>query len=178
MTLITELQRQLKAAEAGDAKQKRENAAREIQRLTGEGAKLRIELEPLAKQIKTAQNKRLRFNGELVHAREQIAAYSTPLDLSDFPSDAEIRAHAEQLRLWQERQQELLAASKANEESIGFPVMRHAIGLQKRLNEIKFEIENLTAVAEGRRPGQIEGGINCVTEDFLGASQCGPPRHL
>jgi hypothetical protein len=116
----------------------------------------------LAAQVKQAQADRLRLHGELVRARNQIAAYATPLDPLDFPSDADIQEHSEQLRLWQQKQAELLDQHRevVEREAARIP----AIALARRMENVRLEIQNWTAVAEGRRPGQVEGSITTATD--------------
>lgn len=107
-TAVTQLELQLAGALATEARQKCEDAKAEVQRLRCEGAELLAEFRPLAVQVRDAQNERLKLHGLLVQARNQIATYSSPLNPLTFPSDDEIRAHAEQLETWKQRQKELV----------------------------------------------------------------------
>jgi hypothetical protein len=174
MTAATELRRQLATAEADEARQKRAAAVERVKALAAEGAQLRAELEPLAEQIRTAQNARLRCHGELVRAREQISALSAPLDPLMFPSALDEHNRVEQLAAWRARQQELLTLHADCVRREG--VRPQAVQLQRRLETLTFQIQNLSAVAEGRKIGEVEGGVSQGVEDFLGASQFGPPR--
>jgi hypothetical protein len=167
---VPEAEQQLAAAQAVAAKERRENATREIQRLRREGVPMLKRLRALAAVIHEAQNTRLKLNGLLLQARAQIASFSIPLDPMEFPSDADIAEHARQLTLWQARQKELLAQS---EECLRRESWRmEAIGLQDRVNRMYQEMKNLTAVAAGRLPGQLEsGGLAQGLEDFIGHTQ-------
>ena len=177
MVTVSEAEKQLAAARAEAARQQRKDAQRKLQELRREGAELLAELEPLAAQIRSAQNERLRLNGQLVKARNQINAYSQPLDVSNFPSDADIRAHAAQLRQWQGRQKELLALHRAAVERES--VRPRAVALEKRLEQLRFEVQNWTVIAEGGTFGEVEGGVYQNVGDFIGSgSQVGPPKHL
>jgi phage host-nuclease inhibitor protein Gam len=162
-------EQQLAAAKAAAAKETREDAKRKIEVLRREGASLRKQLEPMSKQIKDAQNARLRLHRALLHAREQIDMYGQPLDPLTLPTDEEIAEHDNQLGLWKREQKKLLAqhADVVERESI----RPQAIAMQKRLQTLQLEIQNWIAVAEGRKPGQLpEGGVFRVGEDFLGHS--------
>jgi chromosome segregation ATPase len=159
---VQEAEAVLAAATRQAAQERRQNAKQKIQELRREGAKLRAEFEPLAAQIREAQNTRLRIHGELVRARNQIAFYSTPLDPLDFPSDKEIAEHARQLEAWRARQAELLVQSADARDREG--VRPQAVALAKRMDQIRFEIANWTAVASGIKPGQVEGSITTATD--------------
>jgi chromosome segregation ATPase len=167
---VAQAETQLAAAQAENAKQKRENAKREIQRLRAEGATLTKELRPLAAQVREAQAERLKLHGLLLQARNQINFYAAPLDPLTFPSDEDIAEHGKQLTLWRNRQKELLAAHEDCVRREG--VRAEAVTLQKRLEHLQYSINNLSAVAEGRRPGQLEGGgVFQNVEDFIGHTQ-------
>jgi hypothetical protein len=146
-------EQQLAAAKAEAARKTREYAKHKIEDLRREGASLRKRLEPMALQIKNAQNDRLRLNTALLHAREQIDAYSEPLDPLTLPTDEEIAEHDNQLELWKREQKKLLAQNAAAVERES--IRPQAVTMQKRLETIRFEIQNLTAIAEGRTPGQM-----------------------
>ena len=174
---VTQAEAQLKVALASEAKQKRENAKAEIQRLSAEGATLQAELFALAAQIKQAQADRLQLHGALVNARTQLIAYSQPLDPLTFPSAKDERERVRQLAAWQQRQRELLAQHTAACERES--VRGHAVQLKRKLEHLQYEIQNQTALAEGRKPGQLaEGGVFTGVEDFLSGSQYGPPRRM
>jgi chromosome segregation ATPase len=164
---VADARAQLTRAEALETKEKRENAKREIERLRRDGAALLKQLRPLAAQVTEAQRNRLRLHGELNNARQQIDFYSTPLDPLTFPSDEDIAAHAQQLTLWKQRQRELLKQAESVRQR---EAMRpQAVALQDRINRMQFEISNLTAISEGRRPGDVAGGgISQGVEDFIG----------
>ena len=100
-TAVTEAQRQLDAAVAVEGMRRRETAKQEIKRLRHEGAALLKRFRPLAAQVKQAQADRLRLHYELVKARNNIAAYRTPLDPSTFPSDEDVAKQARALVGWQ-----------------------------------------------------------------------------
>lgn len=164
---VIEAERQLAAARAEEAKQKREQAREEIKRLAAEGAKLKAELEPLVAQIKSAQAERLRLHGELVRARDAILRYSVPLDPLTFPSAADERERLRQLAAWKARQKELLAL---HEDAVRRESVRmHAIRLLNTLRQIQYQLENQASLAEGRRPGQVSGGVYIGVEDFIGS---------
>lgn len=164
MSTAQVLVEQLATARAAESSAKCEAAKQRIKELRREGAALLMQYRPLAAQVKTAQQQRLKLNGELVQARDQIAIYSVPLDPETFPSDEDIAAHAEQLALWKARQRELLAR---NEDTRSREAVRpQAMAIQNRLQQMQYAIANLTAVAEGRRPGEIKGGLFSV-ENFL-----------
>ncbi len=166
-TAVTEAQRQLDAAVAVEGMRRRETAKQEIKRLRHEGAALLKRFRPLAAQVKQAQADRLRLHYELVKARNNIAAYRTPLDPSTFPSDEDVAKQARALVGWQAQQQELLAQHEdaCRRESVRV----HAVAIQDRLLHMQFEIQNLTAIAEGRRPGEMpQGGLSMGVEDFIG----------
>lgn len=175
-TIAEQLERQLAAARSEESRKKREDALAQIERLSDEGAQLKALLAPLQEQINGALNERLRLNGLLRQARSQVLAYSAPLDPLTFPSQADKEEHARQLGLWKEGQRKLLAANTANEARMGVDVRLNAARLARRLETVAQEISNLTAVAEGRRPGETKGGLSYVGEDFIGNSQL-PPRH-
>jgi chromosome segregation ATPase len=164
-TAVAQAEAALARARAEDAKQKREDAMVEIKRLSREGAELLKQLRPLTAQIKQAQQERLNLHGQLLQAQQQIAVYSAPPDPLTFPSDAEIEAHAAQLVLWQDRQKSLLRqhAAAVQRES----VRPHAVTLNNRLEHVEYEIRNLSAVAEGHKPGEIQGGLFIGVESFL-----------
>ena len=165
MTATTELRQQLQVAEADEALQKREAAVEQVKRLAAEGRALRAELEPLAETIRTAQNARLRCHGELARARDQINALSQPLDPLGFPSALDEHNRVEALAAWKDRQKELL---EVHADCVRRETVRpRAVQLQRRLEKITFEIQNQTALAEGRKIGEVEGGISQGVENFL-----------
>jgi chromosome segregation ATPase len=149
------------------AQERRENAKQKIQELRREGAEVRKQFRPLAAQVKQAQADRLRLHALLVQAREQIAVYARPLDPLDFPSDVDIQEHARQLEAWRARQAELLvqSADARDRESL----RPHTVALAKRMDQIRFEISNWSAVASGLRPGEAVGGVYQGVEDFIGS---------
>ena len=168
MTLsVIEAEAALTAARAAEAKQKRARAIQEIKRLTAEGVKLKAEVELLAAQIKGAQADRLRLHPELMQARNQIATYSAPLDPLTFPSAADERERLRQLSSWKARQKELLAQHE--DAVLRESVRMQAIQLLNTLRRIQYEIQNQTAIAEGRKPGQVSGGVYMGVEDFIGS---------
>jgi hypothetical protein len=164
---------------------RRDGATRKIEELRREGAELTASLKPMKAQVKEAQNERLKLSRQLAVARDQIEAYSTPLDPMTFPnvpnvgvtfpSDDEIAERAAQLELWRKEQKRLLAAHKAACEREN---LRHkAVVLQNRLDHITFELSNQLAIAEGRFPGQVaEGGVFRVGEDLIGTGPFVRPR--
>jgi len=163
---VAQAETALAAARAEAEKQKRDDAKREILSLSAEGAALKAELEPLAAQVTTAQNDRLRITGQLAQARNQINTYAAPLDPLTFPSEQDERERRRKLAAWQAKQRELLA--QLEDARLRESVRPQAVALQRRLETLRFAIQNQSAIAEGRRPGQIEGGITTVGEDFLG----------
>jgi len=166
---VAEAERQLAAARAEAAKLERENALQELAVQGQEGAALVEELTPLATKINTLQNKRLELYGLLLQARNQIAVFSQPLDPLTFPSTKQIAKHDEQLRSWKQRQKELQRESmKVSEEE--WSARQRALLLVAKLTHLKFVTSNLSAIASGLRPGQIEGGLFLVGEDLLGHS--------
>ena len=170
MPTVKQAEQDLATARADEQKQKRDDATRELKRLTAEGAKLQTELQGLAAQINEAQHTRLRLHGLLVQARQQIEAYSEPLDPLTFPTDADEAYRIEQLGLWREKQRDLLSKHRAAVERES--VRPYAISVKNRLERIQYEIVNLTTVARGGRPGDlVEKGINYVREDFIGNMQ-------
>jgi hypothetical protein len=164
-TPVTELKQKLATAEADEARQKREAAVEQVRRLAAEGRALRAELEPLAEQIRTAQNARLRCHGELARAREQIAVLNQPLDPLMFPSALDEHNRVEQLAAWKTRQQELL---EVHADCVRRETVRpRAVQLQRRLETITFQIQNLSALAEGRKIGEVTGSVSQGVENFL-----------
>jgi DNA-directed RNA polymerase len=162
-------EQQLAAAKADAAKETREDAKRKIEELRREGATLRKQLEPMALQIKDAQNARLRLHRALLHAREQIDLYAQPLDPLTLPTDEEMAEHDRQLGLWKLEQEALLAKHRAAVERES--IRPQAVAMQKRLETLQLEIQNWAAVAGGRTPGQPpEGGVFRAGQDFLGHS--------
>jgi hypothetical protein len=160
-------EQQLNAARAVAETQRREEAKQEILRLRHEGAALLKRFRPMAAQVKQAQADRLRLHYELLRAKNNIAAYRAPLDPLTFPSDEEVAEHARLLVAWQATQQKLLAQHEdaCRRESVRV----HAVAIQDRLIHMQFEIQNLTAIAEGRRPGEMaKGGLSMGVEDFFG----------
>jgi chromosome segregation ATPase len=176
MSAIAQAEQQLRAAHAEEAQRRRDGAKQEIVKSRQEGATLLRQLRPMARQIQEAQNERLRLGALLTHARDQIAAYSQPLDPLDFPTDEQIAEHAQQLEAWRSEQQQLLArhAAAKGRESI----RPAAVALQSRLENLRFRIQNLSSIAEGRAPGQMpDGGLFRVGENFLGSGPfVRPPR--
>jgi chromosome segregation ATPase len=159
-------EQQLNAVRAVAETQRREGAKQEIRRLRHEGAALIRQFRPLAAQVKQAQADRLRLHYELLRAKNHIAAYRVPLDPLTFPSDENIAAHAAQLVAWQAEQKKLLAQY---EDAVRRESARvHAVTIQDRLVHMQFEIQNLTAIAEGRRPGEMAKGGLSTCEDFIG----------
>lgn len=166
---VIEAEIKLKAAVTAAQAQRCEDAKVEIKRLRREGAELRKQLRPMVRQIKDAETERLKLHSQLVQARDMIGFYNTPLNPLDFPTDEEVAEHTAHASSWKQRQQELLVLHRAAVERESVRVQ--AIALQKRLQEIYFEIRNWAAVAEGRRPGEVgEGGAFTVGEDLLGHS--------
>ena len=165
-TTVIRAQNKLRVALSEEAQQRRENAREEIKRLSAEGAALRAELEPMAAQVRRAQNDRLRLHGELVHARAEIARYAAPLDPHEFPTAKDEAVRAKQLRWWRAEQKRLLAAHEDARQRESVRI--EAIRLQNRVNQIHSQLNNLTVVAEGRELGRAEGGIFTTGEDFLG----------
>jgi chromosome segregation ATPase len=163
-----EAQQQLRTAIAEEQRAKSQAALEQIKILTAQGAALRAELEPLVAQIKQAQDERLRLHAELMRARTQVNHYSAPLDPLTFPSAEDEAERLRQLDLWQAEQARLLAAHRAAMEREA--VRPRAIRLANQLNALQYSISNLSAVAEGRTPGSIEGGLFTV-EDFLSSAQ-------
>lgn len=64
---------------------------------------------------------------------------------------------------------------RKNTESIE-KIGRTACQLPVSEHQVEFEIGNWSAIAEGRKPGQITGGVYAGVEDFIGSPQRGPPR--
>lgn len=166
MTTVVQAEQQLAAARAAEAIQKRENAKQQIERLSAEGAALIKQLRPMAQQVREAQNERLKLHGLLVQAREQIEIYNTPLDPLTFPSAQDERERVRQLAAWRERQRELLAQHAAASEREA--IRAQAVQIQRRLENITFEMNTLAVIAEGLKPGEFEGGLFRVGEDFIG----------
>jgi hypothetical protein len=166
---VAEAETTLAAARADAAKLEREQALAKIQELRRVGAELMQQLRPMVAQINQAQADRLRLHGELMNARNQIAIYSQPLDPLTFPTDADIAAHAEQLRLWRKHQKELLAQSE--DACLRESIRLRAVALQTELNHLQQMIRNLIPIAEGRRVGDMEGGLYQGVEDFIGNLQ-------
>ncbi len=150
---VEEAEAQLSAARANVERQKCENAKQEIERLRREGAAIKKRLPSLEAQVAQAQQERLNLHEPLLTALAQIATYSKPLDPFSFPTDEEIAEHAQQLVLWQERHRELLA--KAADASRREAAQDEAIAQKNRLVGLECQIRNLTAVAAGRKTGEI-----------------------
>jgi chromosome segregation ATPase len=166
MTTVVLAEQQLNAARVAEASAKREAAQREIKRLRSEGAALLKQFRPMVRQIRAAEQERLKLHGQLVNARAKIAFYSLPLDPATLLSDEEIAEHAAQLTAWKVKQQELLAqhADAVKRESI----RAAAVAIKSRLEYLQYSLRNLSAVAEGRLPGELEeGGIFEGVEDFV-----------
>lgn len=158
---VVQAEAALAIARAEQAKQERENATREIKRLTTEGVKLRAALHKLIKQVNNAQTDRLILHSELQKAREQIGIYSEQLDPLTFPTPEDEAKRVMQLGLWQERQVELQRLHKeaCRRESVRV----QAAEMQQQLLNMQYEIRNLMAIAQGRRPGQLpQGGLSRV----------------
>jgi hypothetical protein len=180
---VTELERQLKATEAETEKLKRKmkeakqlEIERTLEKLSREGAAVKAEFDPMAAGLNNDQNLQLRLHAELVRAKEQINVHSQPLDPLSFPSRTAERNRLRNLAEWKDRQRQLLLQ---HHDCVRRQSVRpRAIQLARRLDQIRFEIQNWTAILEGRRPGQIEGGTFQGVEDFLGNSQVGPARNL
>jgi hypothetical protein len=154
---------------------RREDAKRYIEVLRREGAEITALLDPMKAQVKEAQNERLKLSRQLAVARDNVEAYSTPLDPMTFPSDAAIAEHVRQLDLWRQEQKQLLARHQAASEREN--VRHNAVKLQNRLTHITIEMNNQTAIAEGRFPGQVaEGGLFRVGEDLIGTGPFVRPR--
>ena len=167
MSAVAQAEQQLAAARAEEAKRKREDAKQQIKRLTAEGANLKAELKALAAQINSAQADRLRLHGQLVQARNQINIYAAALDPLTFPTEKDERERLQQLAARQARQKELLAQ---HEDAVRRESVRmHAIQVQNELRRIQYELENQTAIAEGRKPGEVSGGAYMGVEDFIGS---------
>ncbi len=169
MSAVTIIEQQLEAARAEEAKSRREAAKQKIEELRREGAMLLKELRPLAKQVREAQRERLRLHGLLVQARNNILAFSQQLNPLDFPSDEKIAEQAQQLETWKNRQKELLAQHARSCEREA--VRSQAVALQRKLDHLQYSISNLTAVSEGRLPGQLDKGGLSTCEDFIGNLQ-------
>lgn len=170
----TELRQQLAIAEAADAAQKRAAAAAQVKQLTAEGARVTAELEPLIEQIRAAQNDRLRINGLLLQARNQISAFAAPLDPLTFPSENQEKERLRQLAAWKAQQ---LALLKKHEDCVRRENVRpQAVALQRRLQTLEFQIKNLSVLAEGGKIGEVTGAVSQGVENFLEGSQVGPPR--
>jgi len=90
-------------------------------------------------------------------------------------SEAAIAEHARLLDLWRKEQKQLLARHAA---AVARESVRHeAVKLQDCLTRITFEMNNQTAIAEGRFPGQVaEGGLFRVGEDLFGTGPLVRPQ--
>lgn len=166
---VVQAEQQLNVARAEEQRAKREAAKQEIKKLRTEGAALLKQFRPMVRQIRDAEQERLKLHGLLVQARNRIDFYSVPLDAVEFPTEEEIAAHAGQLGAWKVKQQELLAqhADALGRESI----RAEAVAIQNRLQYLRYALQNLGAIAEGHRPGDLpEGGAFKGVEDFLGHS--------
>jgi hypothetical protein len=163
---VAHAEQALVTSRAAANKQKREEAAAEVKRLSAEGSVMRLELEQIIPTVMQAERDRLALHAQLHNAMKQIAYYSAPLDLSKFPSKKNHADHAEQLVVWKKKQKELLVqhADAVRRESGRL----RGIELQSELVRLSHSIANWTAIAEGRMPGEIVGGRYTVGEDFLG----------
>ena len=165
---VSQAEQQLATVRAEAQKLERENAKQKIQELSREGAALVKKLYPLTAEVKDLQDARLTLSAKLVRARDQIASFSQPLHPLTFPSSEDIVTHERQLAWWRGEQKRLVAKHLEVYAS-EVDARRRAMAMNNRLIQITFEIQNLTAVAEGRMPGQpAEGGLFRVSENFLG----------
>jgi hypothetical protein len=172
----TELRQQLKEAEAEEANEKRRAADERVKALSQLRARLIDELEPEARQVHTAQNERLKLDGELPRVRDMIATLSQPPDPLSYSSRASERNRLRQLTELKALQKELLLkrADCVRKES----VRAHAIQLQSRIQTIEYQIKNLSVIAAGGKIGEVTGGVSQGLENFLEGSQIGPARNL
>jgi hypothetical protein len=163
---VAQAEEALVTARAEAARQKRAEAVAEVKRLSAQGSAMRLELEQIIPTVMQAERDRLALHGQLHNAMRQISHYSAPLDPLKFPSKKDHAEHAHQLALWQARQKELLVqhADAVRRESGRL----RGIELQSELVRLSHSIANWTAIAEGRMPGEIVGGVYTVGEDFLG----------
>jgi chromosome segregation ATPase len=160
---------QLALASAEEARQKRENAKKDVDRLRREGAALKGRFDPLAALVKQKQAERLKLHTRLLQLGNDISEFSQPLDPLTFPSDEDIAERERDLGELKVQQAETLAAHERvfTEES---SARREAIPLQHRLVQIGFEMNNAIEAAEGREPGKPEKVSLSTVEDFLGHS--------
>jgi chromosome segregation ATPase len=145
----------------------REVAAERVKALAAEGATIKAELEPLATQVIAAQTERLNLHSQLANVRAQVRALEAPLDPQQFPSATDEHNRVEQLALWRTKQQELLELhhDALSRETAARP---RAVELQRRLLDLQCGIGNQQALAEGRRPGTIDGGLAVGSEEMFG----------
>jgi hypothetical protein len=165
MTAVSELKQKLEAAVAEEARQKRAYAARKVEALSAEGERLTAQLEPMAVNLNNDQNLQLRLHAELVQARDQINAHSAPLDPLSFPSRTAERNRLRNLAEWKERQRGLLL--KHHDCVRRQSIRPQAMALQRRLEQLKYEIQNWSTIAEGGKIGEVTGGAFANVENFL-----------
>ncbi|HVR21819.1 MAG TPA: hypothetical protein VMU26_00705 [Candidatus Polarisedimenticolia bacterium] len=154
----------LAVATSAAERTQRESALAELKLVRQQGADMQKEFNTVAAQVKQAEKERLVLHQQIVKARQNIEMYSRPLDPLTFPSDEEIADNARQLTLWHAHRDDLKRkyADAAQRESARL----RAVQLQNALVRLRATASNLEAIASGRRPGEIAGGLFRV-ESFL-----------
>jgi hypothetical protein len=142
----------------------RESALAELKLVRQQGAEMQKEFNILVGRVKQAEKDRMVLHQQIVNARQNIEMYSRPLDPLTFPSDEDIAEHAQQLTLWHAHRDGLMR--KYDDAAQRESARLRAVQLQNGLSQLRTRASNLEAIASGRRPGEIAGGLFRV-ERFL-----------
>jgi len=152
----------LKAAEALAEQQKREEARQQIEKLSEQGSTLKQEISRLSSRVKAVDGQRDRLTALARRAREEFSAWSAPLPAESFPTKAQKAERAKQAALWKAELDRLSGEIAALPET--FSDRMTAIKLNDQLNGYIFTLQNLKAIATGRKIGSLESGLSRVEE--------------
>ncbi len=148
---VISAEQQLQQAKAEEERVRRADAAVKLKEVMAQGRAAQKKFQKLHGVINEANQQVTTLHNALVEARDQIAFYSTPLDVTEFPSNAEIAEHTSQLGCWQVRQKKLLAQhSAAQATQIGSKMEATRLGNQ--ISQLKNAAHNLRCTMRGEKP--------------------------
>ncbi|MGB8986091.1 MAG: hypothetical protein WCC37_05765 [Candidatus Sulfotelmatobacter sp.] len=159
---LAEAERNLLAAQKQADREWREEARKEAEWRGKRIAELKPQLEQLAADYQIAQNQRLAAHYKVVDARAQIRYWSAEPDPMDFPSEQTLADRKQQVRLWQKREVEAIAAhgEAAKLEGVG---LRAALAMKAELEALRYQYANYLRIVEG----DPQSGLTIVNADFL-----------
>ncbi|HUO25859.1 MAG TPA: hypothetical protein VMU61_09335 [Candidatus Aquilonibacter sp.] len=160
---VESIRADLRTAEALVEQQRREGAQQQIEKLSEEGARLKAEVERLSGMVQRVDEQRAKLMALATRARQEYAAWSTPLDPATFPTKSQKAERAKQAALWKQQLDQLSAQIAALPET--FSDRLRAIKLNDQLNGYIYTLKNLTAIATGRKIGSLDdSGLSRISE--------------